>query len=139
MKTNKKQSIRILAVTAILFFSASIFAKANTTIKGRVLDNFNHPVEYATATIISPETMTIVEGDMCDYNGDFVIENVQPGEYILSVRQVGFDKDETRKIVVSENNEVFEVNTVVLNETNILLDELEVIAKLQNSENQKHS
>jgi len=123
MKTTQNRTLVILAVMSL--FSATIFA--NTTIKGRVLDNSNQPVEYATATIISSDSETIIEGDMCNDKGDFIIENVAPGEYILSVRQVGFDKDETRKIIVNDRYGVVDVNTVYLNEANIELKELEVV------------
>jgi len=123
MKTIENRTLVILTIMSL--FSATIFA--NTTIKGRVLNSSNQPVEYATATIISPDSETIIEGDMCNDNGDFIIENVKPGEYILSVRQVGFDKDETRKIIVNERYEVVDVNTVYLNEANIKLKELEVV------------
>lgn len=123
MKTIKNRTLVILAIMSL--FSATIFA--NTTIKGRVLNSSNQPVEYATATIISPDSETIIEGDMCNDNGDFIIENVKPGEYILSVRQVGFDKDETRKIIVNDRYGVVDVNTVYLNEANIELKEIEVV------------
>lgn len=123
MKTKQFRTLAILAIMS--FFSATIFA--NTTIRGRVLDSSNQPVEYATATILSPDSETIIEGDMCNDNGDFIIENVKPGEYILSVRQVGFDKDETRKIVVNEQYGVVDVNTVYLNEANNELKEIEVV------------
>lgn len=123
MKTIKNRTIAILTIMSL--FSATIFA--NTTIKGRVLNSSNQPVEYATATIISPDSETIIEGDMCNDNGDFIIENVKPGEYILSVRQVGFDKDETRKIIVNDRYGVVDVNTVYLNEANIELKEIEVV------------
>ncbi len=123
MKTKQFRTLAILAIMSL--FSATIFA--NTTIRGRVLDSSNQPVEYATATILSPDSETIIEGDMCNDNGDFIIENVKPGEYILSVRQVGFDKDETRKIVVNEQYGVVDVNTVYLNEANNELKEIEVV------------
>jgi len=62
----------------------------------------------------------------------FIIENVEPGEYILSVRQVGFEKNETKKIVIDEKNQMVELNTVILKESNIQLEELEVVAAKKN-------
>lgn len=126
MKTIQTKQSRTLA-TLVVITLISIATYANTTIKGRVLNNSNQPVEFATATIISPNSMTVIEGDMCNDNGDFFIENVAPGEYILSVRQVGFDKDETRKIKVNNQHEIVDVNTVYLKEVNVELKELEVV------------
>jgi len=133
MRTNNKQKIsRILVLSGFMLLYIVSFAKANTTIKGRILTDSNQPVEYATATILSTNSMNIVEGDMCNENGDFIIENVEPGEYILSVRQVGFEKNETKKIVIDEKNQMVELNTVILKESNIQLKELEVVAAKKN-------
>ncbi len=130
MKTsNKLQTIKMMAFTAIIFVSIPNFVNANTTVKGQVLNNQNEPLEYATATLICPETKKIAEGDMCNAKGEFIIENVEPGDYILSVRKVGFEKDETKLISVTENTEVQEINKVVLNESNVMLDEIVVVAK----------
>ncbi len=133
MKTNNKQKFyRILILSGIMLLYIVTFANANTTIKGRILTDSNQPVEYATATILSTNSMNIVEGDMCNENGDFIIENVEPGEYILSVRQVGFEKNETKKIVIDEKNQMVELNTVILKESNNQLRELEVIGTQKN-------
>lgn len=130
MKTTiKLQSVKVITLSIFVMFNILSFSNATGSIVGKVFNNQNQPVENATATIISPESMTIVEGDMCDDEGNFVIENVEPGEYILSVRQVGYEKDETRKVRVDENNTFLNVNTVVLNETNILLKEIEVVTE----------
>ncbi len=128
MKANNNQKIsRILILSGIMLLYIVSFANANTTIKGRILTDSNEPVEYATATILSTNSMNIVEGDMCNENGDFMIENVAPGEYILSIRQVGFEKNETKKIVIEENNQIVEMDTMVLKASNIQLPELEVV------------
>lgn len=133
MKTNNKQKVyRILILSGIMLLYIVTFANANTTIKGRILTDSNQPVEHATATILSTNSMNIIEGDMCNENGDFIIENVEPGEYILSLRQVGCDKNETRKITVDENNQIVDLKTLVLKTLNIQLPELEVVAAHKN-------
>ena len=133
MKTNNKQKFyRILILSGIMLLYIVTFTNANTTIKGRILTDSNQPVEYATATILSTNSMNIIEGDMCNENGDFIIENVEPGEYILSLRQVGCDKNETRKITVDENNQIVDLKTLVLKASNIQLPELEVVAAHKN-------
>ncbi|HRZ97567.1 MAG TPA: carboxypeptidase-like regulatory domain-containing protein [Paludibacter sp.] len=127
--TNKLQTIKSMGIIAIMLISLPVFANANAIVKGHVISDHNEPLEYATATLICPETMKIAEGDMCNNEGEFIIENVEPGEYILSVRKVGFEKDETKRILVTNTNEIHEIPKVVLNESNVMLCELEVVAK----------
>lgn len=130
MKTNiKKRMLRISILTAVLLVYVVSFSQANTMIKGRILDCQYKPVEYATATIISPDSSNIIKGDMCNDAGEFFIEDIEPGEYILSVRQVGFQKNETYRIKITGNNLIVNINNIIMNEANILLNELEVIPK----------
>jgi len=129
MKTIEKSQIsRMLLIAGFLFFCNFIFADGSSVIKGHVMDSKKQPLNYATATLMNPTTMEIVEGDMCNYKGEFKIENVKPGEYILSVRMVGFAKDETVKVVVDPaKNQAEEIN-IVLKESVQQLNEVVVTA-----------
>jgi len=137
MKTIEKFRIsRVLLIAGCIFLCNSFFIEASSVIKGHVMNNKRQPINYATATILNPNTMEIVEGDMCDKKGEFFIENVKPGEYILSVRMVGFEKDESVKIVIDSDTNLVEVKNIVLNESIQQLNELVVTAKRrQNQQN----
>ncbi len=124
MKANKTNRIAALAIMLCITFWAS----ASGIVKGQVMDQNNDPVGYATATLINPSTNEIVLGDMCDNNGEFIIENVKPGSYILSVRNVGFEKNETTEIVVPQDNTMFDV-PIQLKESISKLPEVEVVSK----------
>lgn len=128
MKTiNNIQKNRNLVIIAIAIFATIVNTNA-TTIKGRILDSSNSPINYATATLIDPNTKTIVVGDMSDAQGNFIIENAKAGEYILSFRKVGCENDESRKIIVSDNNQIIQIKDVTLAESMIMLNELEVVS-----------
>lgn len=130
MKTTKtNQFNRMLVLSAIVLCSIPFFANASSSIKGRVLDNNYQPIESATATLIDPETNQIVVGDMCDENGEYIIENVEPGEYVLSVRNIGFEKKESIKVVTDTDKSIVEESPILLNESIQELNELEVISK----------
>ena len=129
MKTSKAKIFnRMMIFTVLALFCIPGLGNASGVIKGRVLDTNNQPVQYATATLINPENNQIVEGDMCDNNGEFIIENVNPGDYILSVRNLGFEKNETTKVIVSDNDQQKEI-PVQLKESVCQLPELQVVSK----------
>lgn len=130
MKTTKtNQFNRVLVISLIVLCSIPFFANATSSIKGRVLDSNYQPIESATATLINPETNQIVVGDMCDENGEYIIENVEPGDYVLSVRNVGFEKKESIKVVIDYDKSIVEESPILLNESIQELNELEVISK----------
>ena len=90
-----------------VFVLASSFVQANNTsgtVKGRVLDIQKQPVPFSTVTLLDPKTREIEKGAVCNDNGEYVIENVIEGEYILSARMVGFDPNETERLVIDAKN-----------------------------------
>lgn len=103
-------------------------ATATATIKGKVVDEKNNPVVYATATLISPETGEIIKGEVCNDKGEFSIQRVNRGEYILQVSMLGFEKFETEKMEVDGRRDVIET-TVTLHESTELLNDVVVVGK----------
>ena len=75
----------------LLMLQVGIINAANnfTTIKGKVTDEKNQPVEFATAALISPKTQEIVKGEVCNEKGEFTIPKIEKGEYLLSIGRQG--------------------------------------------------
>ena len=90
-------------------------------IKGKVVNERNEPVEYATAVLLNPATGEVVKGEVCNATGEFTISRIEKGEYVLSVSMVGYKKVDTEKMVVDGKRTVFE-RTIVLNEHTELLN-----------------
>lgn len=106
---------RVLALTAVAFFSIPFFANASGVIKGQVTDENNQPVEYATAVLKNSKTNQFVTGAVCNYKGEFVLEDVNPGEYVLSTKMMGYEKKDSR-VVVNKNHKRVVEEKVVMNE-----------------------
>lgn len=130
MKLLKKNPFgRLLLITSMTLFSTVLWAEPSAVVKGRVTDNKNQPVQFATAALVNSSTKELVKGQVCNDKGEFVIERVKPGEYTLSVSMVGYAKNESEKIVVDgKRNGVVEKN-IVLNEVTHQLNNVEVVAK----------
>lgn len=130
MKTNDFfRTKRMLFLTAMSFIGTIFFAHAAGTIKGRVMNAEKQPVEYAVATLTDAQTNKVVNGDMCNQDGAYELRNVQPGVYILCIRIMGYEKNESELIVVDSDNAITENQPVVLNETIYCLPEVEVLGQ----------
>ena len=131
MKLSKKNlNNRMLSLVCLAFFSNLLFAATSGIIKGKILDKKNQPVGFATATLLSSRTNKFVKGDVSNEKGEFVIDKVSPGEYLLSVTMVGYVKSESEKVVIDSKTNVVEKN-IVLNEATVQLTTVEVTAKKQ--------
>jgi hypothetical protein len=91
---------RIASVMFLAMICIGI-VKADGTIKGRILDQNHRPVEFATAALINAKTKLPIKGSESNSAGDFVIDKVHDGTYILSVSMVGYKKYETEQFALN--------------------------------------
>jgi len=127
MKSIKKLFGQFILLSGILL-SSSAFANEAGIVKGRVTDKKNHPVEYATSSLKNLETLKTEDGAMCDKSGNFVIENVKPGNYALSISMIGYKKCDVRNITIDQNQNIVE-ETFVMKDSVQHLPALVVTAK----------
>ena len=114
-----------------VFIMVSVFIQANNTtgtVKGLVLDTQKQPVPFSTVTLLNPKTREIEKGAVCNENGEYIIEKVVAGEYILSVRMIGFDPSETERLIINSKNLLVE-KTVVLKASSQQLKEVVITGK----------
>ena len=117
MKTSRNfQFKRVLVLTGLAFFSFLSYVNATGVIKGQVIDENNQPVEYATAVLKNSKTNQFVTGAVCNYKGEFVLEDVNPGEYVLTTNMIGYEKKNSQKIVVDKKQNRVVEKKVVMNE-----------------------
>ena len=136
MKTSRNfQFKRVLILSVMAFFSFISYVNASGIIKGQVIDENNQPVEYATAVLKNSKTNKFVAGTVCNYKGEFVLRDVNPGEYILSTNMIGYEKKELQKIII-DKKQVIE-KKVVMNE--VPGKSIVVVAKKTTSENDKQT
>ena len=117
MKTSRNfQFRRVLVLSGIAFFSFLTYVKASGVIKGQVIDENNQPVEYATAVLKNSKTNQFVTGAVCNYKGEFILEDVNPGEYILTTNMIGYEKKNLQKIVVDKKQNRIVEKKVIMSE-----------------------
>jgi len=105
-----------------------IQSHAANSITGRIIDNKKQPIGFATVTLLNSKTNKYVKGETSNEKGEFVIDKVSPGNYILSVTMVGYLKNESEKVVIDSKNTVVERN-IILKENAVQLGTVVVAAK----------
>ncbi|MDD4489315.1 MAG: TonB-dependent receptor [Paludibacter sp.] len=129
MKANHSIQILISAIVVLLMSIFPVHAEIEmAVIKGKVVNEKNQPVEYATAVLISPTTGEVIKGEVCNEKGEFNINKVEKGEYVLSVSMIGYKKHDAEKLVVDGKRNVI-VKNIILNEQTEMLKAVDVVAK----------
>lgn len=111
-----------ISVVLFTMMSAAAFAQQKTySIKGTVVSKeTGQPVEFATIVLSSTEQWAVA-----DANGNFIIQNVQPGKTQISISCLGYVTD-TKEITVSKDIPVYWIE---LAEDNLTLDSVVVTAQ----------
>jgi hypothetical protein len=107
----------ILAIVFCIVFSNALFAKEDG-IDGRVIDEKNLPVPYATVMLRQKADSTLYKGEVTDESGEYHFENVKPGEYFLQIQSSGYAIFFKQEVKVSGG-------------TNLSIDEIKLSADIK--------
>jgi len=94
------------------------------SITGKVIDNENHPLEFAAVAVINPLDSILISYASVDKNGKFELKNISEGKRIFQVNLVGYN---TFQKIIDFKEEPMDMGVITL-KTNNELDEIVVNA-----------
>jgi hypothetical protein len=87
-------------------------------------ENGGNPVSYVTVALLHPDS-TLVSGSISDENGQFSMENIAEGNYLLRLSCIGYETAYLTVNIPVQNN----LGKIMLAENNRLLNEITVTSK----------
>ena len=69
--------------TVLTILVSATASLAEHTLRGRVLDEFEEPLVYATVVLLSPADSTVQYFDVADKEGLYEIEDIKAGDYLM--------------------------------------------------------
>lgn len=119
---------KIKITLMIIFITANLFAQSNAVITGSVIDKTTKQPLVGVNIILVGTTI----GAATDLEGNFIINNLEPGSYILKASYLGF-RDESKTDVMISSSRPMQVN-FELTESTINLEGVTVTAGYYNQE-----
>jgi len=114
----------------ILFLLSNLAFSQNGAVLGTVTDNNKTPLFGVSISL-----KNFTKGTQTNENGDFVIDNLENGNYVLSVSYLGF---KTREVSISiSNNRKTTLERITLYEGNEILSEVVVEGERRNKFSRK--
>ena len=110
---------RVVIVIFSTFFLLSVFAEVR--ISGRVLENVNKGIPYVTVRLLDATDTLLVKGTMTNELGEYTIDNVKSGNYLLLFSCIGYSTKFLQLEVIDTN---MHIPDVTLQSGNILMDEV---------------
>ena len=114
-------------VILALFLLCKLTVNGQQTVQGNVFGDDGNALPFANALLLNSEDSKLVRGAVTDLNGDYIIENIEAGEYIVTVSFVGYNTQSSKPFVLKPNS-TFTVPTITISES-VGLDEVTVRAK----------
>jgi hypothetical protein len=114
------------SIPLLLFISISLRGQNTFQLEGKVLDMHQNPVQLLAIKVLEAKDTTRVKYyAFTDEGGNYAIKDIAEGKYILQFDLIGFETYQTT-LYVHEN---VRMETIVLSEKNINLEEVTLIAQ----------
>ena len=118
-----KKTILLLLIGVLLPLSA---AMAQGSVRGKVIDKeTGEPVEFVNIVINAKESGSMAGGVISDEKGDFRIDELKYGSYVLVVSCIGY-QNTTREFTLSSTARNAYFKQIAISEDNQMLKEVEV-------------
>jgi hypothetical protein len=112
--------------TLLLVFS-SLIAVAQTEISATVVDTTGTTLPGANAVLLRSSDSLLTAFGTTDGKGEFLMQNVKPGEYLLRVTFLGFERPD-QKLNITEEDQFLGLGELKMYPAGFFLDGVEVTA-----------
>ena len=109
--TIKNQITRVFIISGLLFLSTQLFAHETFSVEGKVVNRTQQTIKNAVVTLTNINTLEAVATGICRENGQFNIDNVPEGQYILTVQKDGISRAKSMIVYVDGNGNLIVKNT----------------------------
>ncbi|HTL09296.1 MAG TPA: carboxypeptidase-like regulatory domain-containing protein, partial [Chitinophagaceae bacterium] len=102
-----KRITTIITIITLSLFSSSLWAQEKTgKISGSITDAAQKPLEAATVQLLKAESKALVKAAVTNKQGQFEIEKLAAGKYLLSVSAVAFMAKTTPVELTPDNMQI---------------------------------
>ena len=105
-------SIRLLLFSFVVSLCPVISAQNYYEIRGKIVKTQTRSENRAKVLLLDSQTMEVVADTYSNSNGDFIIENIQSGEYLLMAKKPGNDLIETKHISITDKVNIVQGSNV---------------------------
>jgi len=120
----KSSRKRILISLIMLAVCANLAAQSS--VKGKVFDKLtDEPIAYVNVKVSPQGQETLIKGAVTDTEGNFIIENLDYGQYTLTLTFIGY-KTLKRNFSLSSSHSVEHFSRLYMSEDSRMLKEVEV-------------
>ncbi len=127
-----KEMKNILLLIVVILTSTLVTAQRNSpgaSIIGQVIDQTtNLPIEYANLVLLQSSDSTQVTGTITNKDGQFVLESIRSGKYLMTISFIGYETFQLDNIEITRQSGLLDLEEIKLVPTSYQLEGATVIA-----------
>ena len=116
-----------LFIFLLLLITAQIVCAQSGMLTGKVYDENDRPMAFAHVLLLRPQDSVLVKGTTSDNKGEFVLNDISPGSYLLNVSVLGYEY--YFQEVGLKTSETYDAGMIQLKEASENLEGVEVTGK----------
>lgn len=120
--SSHKVVMRILGLIVCFLLYYIFPLESQVLVKGKLMSEDNHELNYASIRLLSPDS-SFVQGTITDSIGNYCLQNVYSGDYLLSISSMGYIP-QWHALTIGKQDK--KLPLFKLKNNNILLDEVVV-------------
>ncbi|QNR83606.1 TonB-dependent receptor [Pedobacter riviphilus] len=93
----------LFTLIACLMVCGASFAQKLNKLTGKIIDEKTVPVSFAIVRVLNYPDTTVIKSVSTNIEGEFAIDQLKSGEYVLSISIVGFKSKKTNHFALSED------------------------------------
>ncbi|MFN8339751.1 MAG: carboxypeptidase-like regulatory domain-containing protein [Saprospiraceae bacterium] len=114
--------------TTMLIIGTAYASQSQVIISGNVKDELSQPIVYGSVSLLNASDSTLVRGSLTDLDGNYTIENVSHGSYIILASYLGYENVYSSLIALKADSKRATVDIQLVNK-GVLLQETVITAK----------
>src|SRR5687767_1215485 len=100
----------------------------NLTVQGTVLDAVNKsPLIASSVILLNPIDSSLIKGVTADVDGNFLLENLSTGNYVLKITSLGYN-NYLRTIALKDSS--LDLGNILLKESSTTLKEINIVEQI---------
>ena len=128
--------ILLLFLCSALVLNAQPYNNPKGRLTGKVIDaSTKQPVDYATVSVFKDGGTSPINGVVTDPQGIFVLTNLNPGEYSISIDFIGYQKKTIDHLTIGGATPNITLGTISIEPIQNQLKSVEIVAKAPVVEN----
>ena len=97
-----------------ILFSLFCIVNLSAQVKGKILDENQNPMEYATVALYNQENKALIAGVVTNVEGNFALPNIEKGVYYLEISFIGYEMITLKDIQVFDKRKPVDVGVLNL-------------------------